>query len=128
MKYLCIICAETMMEMMPEAGAATHYDEYAALTQDIKKSDHFLGANRLKPVDSATTVRLRNGKLSMTDGSFPKPRNSLAVTTSSMPNIPMMSSRSQHELIPGAGYGCVELRHITEDTQTLAIEPDSPRG
>ena len=70
MKYLCMICADTVMEMMPEADAAKHFDEYAAFTRDIKKSGHFLGANRLKPVDSATTVRVRSGKVMVTDGPF----------------------------------------------------------
>ena len=29
MKFLCLICAEVMMEQMPAAAAEKHYEEYA---------------------------------------------------------------------------------------------------
>lgn len=36
MKYLCLICAEKMMEHLTEADAAQHYLDYAAFTDSIK--------------------------------------------------------------------------------------------
>jgi hypothetical protein len=70
MKYLCLICAETVMEHMTEAESARQYREYAAFTEDIKRHGHFISANRLKPVDTATTLRVRNGQVTVTDGPF----------------------------------------------------------
>lgn len=124
MKYLCIICAETLMEYMTESDAAAHYDEYAAFTQDIKRSGHFLSANRLKPVDSATTVRVREGKVSVTDGPFAETKEQFGgyylIEAKDMDDAIQVAAR-----IPGARYGCVELRPIAEDAQTLALRFDN---
>lgn len=46
MKYLCLICAEKVMEQMPEAAAEKHFQEYAEFTEAIRQSGHFLGCNR----------------------------------------------------------------------------------
>ncbi len=70
MKYLCLICAETVMEHMPEADRRQHFREYERFTQSIKRDGHFIGANRLQPADRASTVRVRDGKVSVTDGPF----------------------------------------------------------
>lgn len=125
MKYLCIICAETLMEYMTESDAAAHYDEYAAFTQDIKRSGHFLSANRLEPVDSATTVRVREGKVSVTDGPFAETKEQFGgyylIEAKDMDDAIQVAAR-----IPGARYGCVELRPIAEDAQTLALRFDNP--
>ncbi|MFY9269947.1 MAG: YciI family protein [Candidatus Manganitrophaceae bacterium] len=120
MKYLCLICAETVMEMMPEADAAKHYREYAAFTEEIKRNGHFISANRLQPVETATTIRVRNGKVSVTDGPF-------AETKEQFGGYYVIEARDLNEAIqvaakiPGARYGCVEIRPIAEDVQTRAL-------
>lgn len=130
MKYLCLICAETVMEQMSEADAEKHFREYSEFTEGIKKSGHFVGANRLKPPDAATTVRVRNGKVSVTDGPF-------AETKEQLGGYYVIEARDLNEAIqvaskiPGARIGCVELRPIAEDAQTLALGfdvPHTPRG
>jgi hypothetical protein len=70
MKFICLICAETVMEQMAPADAEKHFQEYAEFTADIKRNGRFIGANRLTPADTAITVRVRNGKVSTTDGPF----------------------------------------------------------
>jgi hypothetical protein len=70
MKYLCLICAEKVMEQMSEADAARHFEEYREFTAAIRKSGHFVGCNRLLPPDAATTVRVRQGRVSTTDGPY----------------------------------------------------------
>jgi hypothetical protein len=120
MKYLCLICAETVMEMMPEADAAKRYEEYRAFTDSIKQSGHFVSANRLQPVQTATTLRVRNGQVTVTDGPF-------AETKEQFGGYYVIAARDLNEAIqvaakiPGARYGCVELRPIAEDAQTLAL-------
>jgi hypothetical protein len=74
MKFLCLICAEKVMEQMPEADAEKHYEEYAEFTRAIRKSGHLIGCNRLLPPRAATTVRVRNGKVSITDGPYGRAR------------------------------------------------------
>ena len=118
MKYLCIICAERVMEQMPEADAAKHFDEYAEFTESIRKSGHYLGCNRLLPPSAATTVRVRNGKVSTTDGPF-------AETKEQFGGYYLIEARDLNEAIqvasriPGARFGCVEVRPVAEDEQTM---------
>ena len=125
MKYLCLICAETVMETMAPATAEQQYQEYAAFTDSIKRSGHFISANRLQPVETATTLRVRNGQVSVTDGPF-------AETKEQFGGYYVIEARDLNEAIqvaakiPGARYGCVELRPIAEDAQTLALGLNAP--
>ena len=120
MKFICLICAETVMEQMPEADAARHYQEYVEFTMDIKRNGHFVSANRLTPADTAITVRVRNGKITTTDGPF-------AETKEQFGGYYVIEARDLNEAIhvaakiPGARLGCVEVRPIAEDEQTLAL-------
>src|SRR5438034_4335916 len=127
MKYLCLICAETMMEQMSAEDAEKHFQEYAEFTKSIKSSGHFIGANRLKPADTAITVRVRKGKFSTTDGPF-------AATKEQIGGYYIIEARDLNEAIqvasriPGARLGCVEVRPIADDPQTVAlgIDPAHP--
>ena len=51
--------------------------EYFAFTEDIKKSGHYVGGEALQPVSTATTVRVRSGKMSTTDGPFAETKEQL---------------------------------------------------
>lgn len=130
MKYLCLICVETVMEQMLEADAEKHFQEYAEFTERIKKSGHFIGANRLQPSDTATTVRVRNGKVFVTDGPFAETKEQLGgyyvIEAKDLNEAIQVASK-----IPGARIGCVELRPIAEDAPTLALGfggPHAPRS
>jgi hypothetical protein len=118
MKFLCLICAETVMEQMSEADAKKHYQEYARFTAAIRQSGHLLSVNRLKPPHAATTVRVRQGKVSTTDGPY-------AETKEQLGGYYVIEARDRSEAIrvasriPGARTGCVEVRPIAEDAQTL---------
>ena len=71
MKYLCLIYDdESIWPSMPGEQADGIMDEYRAFTNDIQKSGHYLGGNALQSTQTATTVRVRDGKLSSTDGPF----------------------------------------------------------
>src|ERR1700758_5502042 len=71
MKYLCMaIVDEKKLAAMPEAASQALTDESLAYDQTLKDRGHFIAAQALQPVSAATTVRLRNGKVSITDGPF----------------------------------------------------------
>jgi len=116
MKYLCLICAETVMEQMPEAEAEKHFEEYSQFTEDIRKSGHFIGVNRLEPPHAATTVRVRKGKVSTTDGPFAETKEQLGgyylIKANDLSDAVQVASR-----IPGAKHGTVEVRPIMEFDQ-----------
>lgn len=118
MKYLCLICAEKVMEQMPVPDANAHFQEYAEFTDDIRASGHYLGCNRLLPPSEAITIRVRNGKVTTTDGPY-------AETKEQLGGYYLIEARDLNEAIqvaariPGAGHGCVEIRPIAEDGQTL---------
>lgn len=125
MKYLCMICAETVMEYMSESEAARHFQEYAEYIEDIKRRGHFVSANRLKPAETATTLRVRDGKVAVTDGPF-------AETKEQLGGYFVIEARDLDEAItvasgiPGARFGCVEVRPIADDAQTLALGLEAP--
>jgi hypothetical protein len=118
MKYLCLIAAEKVMEQMSEADAAMHYEEYREFTEDIRQSGHYVGCNRLLPPSEALTVRMRSGKVLTTDGPFVETKEQLGgyfvIEAKDMNEAIQVASK-----IPGARLGCVEVRPIAEDLQTV---------
>src|SRR5688572_19472145 len=119
MKYLCLICAETLMEHFAPADAAEHFQEYRELTDALRASGQLVSVNRLLPPESAVTVRVRQGKIATTDGPF-------AETKEHLGGYYVIEARDLNEAIqiaariPGARYGCVEVRPIATDAQTVA--------
>lgn len=120
MKFLCLICAEKVMEQLSEADAREQMQEYVEFTKDIKRDGHFVSANRLKPPGTATTIRVRNGKISTTDGPFVETKEQLGgyyvIEAKDMNQAIQVAAK-----IPGARRGCVELRPVADDPQTLAL-------
>jgi hypothetical protein len=104
---------------MPKAESDTMVAEYMAFSDSIQKSGHFVGGNRLQPIDTATTVRVRNGKLSATDGPF-------AETKEQLGGYYLVEARDLNEAIqlagriPGARLGSIEVRPIAESHLTGA--------
>ena len=118
MKFLCLICAEKVMEQLPEADAEKHFEEYREFTDSIRSSGHFIGCNRLLPPQAATTVRVRQGRVSISDGPYVETKEQLGgyylIEARDLNKAIQIASR-----IPGAWIGCVEVRPIAEDAQTL---------
>ena len=118
MKFLCLICADRLMEQMTEADAEKHYQDYAEFTAAIRRSGHFIDCNRLLPPGTATTVRVRDGRISTTDGPFAETKEQLGgyfvIQAKDLDEAIGIASR-----IPGAWHGCVEVRPIARDARTL---------
>ena len=78
MKYLCLIYSdETQWPKLSAADMQMMMAEYREFSGGIQKSGQYLGSNRLQPTHTATTVRVRNGKLSTTDGPFAETKEQL---------------------------------------------------
>jgi hypothetical protein len=120
MKFLCLICAERVMEQLTPEEAARHYADYREFTRRLQASGQLLGLNRLLPPGTATTVRVRDGKVSTTDGPWVETREQLG-------GYYLIEARDRDEAvriaagIPGAWIGCVEVRPIAEDPPTQEL-------
>jgi hypothetical protein len=114
MQYLMLLYASesTFTSLTPEqqkAGA----EEYYRYTQEIKDSGKWVGSNRLTPVASATTVRVRDGKRVVTDGPFVETKEQLG-------GYYLIDAKDLDEAIaiaarcPGARHGTIEVRPVWE--------------
>ena len=112
MKYLCLVYLdEKRLDELPDADCVA-YDTA------IRNSGHCIASEALQSVHTATTVRVRSGKLAVTDGPF-------AETKEQLGGYYVIEARDLNEAIrlacriPGAWLGCVEVRPIAEDARTL---------
>ena len=111
MKFLCLICAEKVMEQMSETDAERHFDEYTRFTDDIRASGHYVDCNRLKPPRAATTVRVRDGKVSTTDGPFAETKEQLGgYYMIDVPDLDIALSWASR--CPSASHGVIEVRPV----------------
>lgn len=118
MRYLCLIYdEEKKLAGMSKSDSDAFMAEYFTFTEAIKKSGHFLGGEALQPVQTATTVRVRSGKTSTTDGPF-------AETKEQLGGYYLINARDLNDAIqiaakiPSARLGSVEIRPIQEFEQT----------
>jgi len=117
MKYLCLIYSdETIWPKAPKADTDKMMSEYLDFTDAIKKSGHYVGGNRLQPTHAATTIRIRNSKVSTTDGPFAETKEQLGgyylIEAKDLNDALQVGSR-----IPGARVGSIEVRPIAEVPQ-----------
>jgi hypothetical protein len=116
MKYLCMVFFdEKKLNAMSASELQALDDESLAYDDSIRKRGHFLAAQALESVQAATTVRLRNGKVSVTDGPF-------AETNEQIGGFILIEARDLNEAIqlasqiPVIRLGGIEVRPIKEIT------------
>lgn len=111
MKYLCLVYSdEDKLHSLPESPKDA---ECMACAQSLADSGHLLGGEALEPVQTAMTVRVRNGKVSVTDGPFAETKEQLA-------GFYFIDARDLDEAIqiaakiPPARVGSIEVRPVRE--------------
>jgi len=116
MKYLCLVyCDEKVFQSMPAPEWEALNRECLACGDSLRESAHLLASEALQPVATATTVRVRSGKLATTDGPFAETKEQLA-------GFYLLEARDLNEAIqlagkiPPARYGSVEIRPIRDIT------------
>jgi hypothetical protein len=114
MRYLCLIYTEERAwETMSEAEGQQILGEYLAFLDQIEKNGQYLGSNRLQPTSTATTVRVRRGKLSTTDGPFAETKEQLGgyflIEAANLDEAIEVAAQ-----IPGARFGSVEIRPVAD--------------
>jgi|SRR5579872_1165929 len=110
MKYACLVYLE------PDKLQAVPDRECAACGDGFRKRGLLVAAEALQPIDTATTVRVRNGKVSITDGPFAETKEHLAgfylIEAADLNEAIQIASK-----IPPAREGSVEVRPVR------ALEP-----
>src|SRR5580658_2502939 len=112
MQYLLLIYGqESDWANLTPAQNAAMQQEYGQFGKEIAESKKHLGSNRLAPVASATTVRVRDGKRVVTDGPFAETKEQLGgyylVEAKDLDEAIALAGR-----IPAARHGSVEVRPI----------------
>jgi hypothetical protein len=114
MKYLCLIYdEEKKLAGMPKEESDAFMGEYFTFTDDIRKSGHYVAGEALHPVETATTVRIRNGRLSTTDGPFAETREQLGgfylIEAADLNDAIRVAAK-----IPSARLGSIEVRPVVD--------------
>jgi hypothetical protein len=112
MQYLLLIYSnEAEYDARPQAEVAATMNDYGTFTQGIVQSGNYKGGERLRPVSSATTVRVRDGKTLTTDGPFAETREQLGgyylIDAKNLDEATAIAAKC-----PGARRGSVEVRPI----------------
>ena len=112
MKYLCLVCYdEKTLDAMPREEFEPFSDAHVALDEELRNSGRSIAAEALQPVRTAVTVRVRNGKVSTTDGPF-------AETKEQLGGIYLIEARDLNDAIqiaariPSALLGSIEVRPV----------------
>ena len=78
MEYLLLIHGdESKLQALREAEHSQALAAYGAYTEALQKAGVLRGGNRLRPVATATTVRVREGKTEVLNGPYAETREQL---------------------------------------------------
>ncbi len=107
MKYLCLVYSdERKLEGWDDA-------ECMACAQSFQDDGKMVAAQALQPVHTATTLRVRDGKVSITDGPFAETKEQLAgfylLDAANLDEALKLAAK-----IPPARVGSIEVRPIRE--------------
>ena len=122
MKYLCLIYdEEAKLAAMPKAESDAFMGEYFAFSEQVRADGHYVAGEALMPVHTATTVRIRNGKLSTTDGPFAETKEQLGgfylIEAADLNEAIQVAAR-----IPSARFGAIEVRPVVDFSQGAGSE------
>ena len=114
MKFVCLVYEEPS-GLGPQTAkeAEDLVNEHLDYDEVLRQSGHWLTANALQPVETATTVRVRNGKISITDGPF-------AETKELLGGFVLVEAKDMDEAIqiaagiPSARMGFIQVRRVYE--------------
>jgi hypothetical protein len=98
---------------MSKSECVALMEETMAYCEALKKSGHLVSVEQLEPVQTAMTVRVRNGKLSVTDGPFVETKEQVG-------GFFLINARDLNEAIqvaskfPSVRLGSMEVRPVRE--------------
>ena len=118
MKYLCMVLVdEKKLDALSESEAQTLDDDSLAYDDSLRKGGHLITAQALESVSTATVVRVRGGKVAVTDGPF-------AETNEQIGGFLLIEAQDLNEAIqlaakvPVIRLGGIEIRPVKELTSS----------
>ncbi|HEX4581011.1 MAG TPA: YciI family protein [Acidobacteriaceae bacterium] len=121
MRYVCFVyLEEKKLEALSPAESQALDDESLVYDETLRQGGHFIAAQALQSVQAATTLRVRKGKVSVTDGPF-------AETHEQLGGLIIIEARDLNEAIqlagkiPSAFLGCIEVRPVKELTASKPL-------
>ncbi len=112
MQYLVLIYDnEQVWTDMPQEQSQKLFGDYMAYTQEMSKAGVLRGGDALKPVSTATTVRIRDGKTLTTDGPFAETKEQLGgYYLIDVPNLE--EALKWAAKCPSSAIGSIEVRPV----------------
>jgi hypothetical protein len=112
MQYLLMIYGnQAAMLSASKEKASQVMAAYTAYTEAMKKAGVYVGANRLQPTSTATTVRNPDGKTSVVDGPYAETKEQLGgYYLIEAPDLDAALSWAAR--CPGAAHGAIEVRPV----------------
>jgi hypothetical protein len=111
MKYLCLVyLEEKVFNTLSSHERRAMSDEAMSYCDTLQKAGQLLAASPLHPVETATTVRVRDGKTSTTDGPFAETKEQLG----GFLMIDLNDAIRVAAQFPAARFGSVEVRPMKE--------------
>ena len=112
MQYLLLIYKDdAKWADMPADDQRRLYAEYIEFTKGIRTSGHYRGGDALQPTHTATSVRVRDGKTTATDGPFAETREQLGgyylIEAKDLDEATAIAAR-----VPTAKIGTIEVRPV----------------
>ena len=114
MQYMLLINADEKCDSdMSEAEMGQLMADYGKFTEELQSAGGFVTSHRLRPAETATTVRVRGGETMITDGPF-------AETKEQLGGYYLIEAKDLDEAlkwaakIPSATYGSIEVRPVWE--------------
>ena len=117
MQYLLLIYHnESEWERMSPTQQTIVHQEYRDLIQRLASTGKYLAGDELKPTTTATTVRVREGLQSITDGPFAETKEQLGgyflVNANDLDEAIAIAAQ-----IPSARDGSIEIRPVAAQEQ-----------
>lgn len=121
MKYLCLVYIdENKLKALSEPEIETLVADALAYDQVLRESGHYIVSNALQSVQTASTVRARNGQVTITDGPF-------AETKEQLGGFILIEAKDLNDAlhvaakIPPGRLGSIEVRPVMDLTQPVSF-------
>jgi hypothetical protein len=120
MKYICLgYIDQNRWVSTPEKERNAFMDSCFAYDDELRRGDHFAGGEALDDAHNAVTLRMHNGKVTVTDGPY-------AETKEQLGGILILEARDLNHAIqlmskhPGVGAGPFEIRPAVDLSEMVA--------